>query len=190
MLDAFLAAPLTQAVGLAGTAAGMSWPLFRGRLGILLGQLAACMAFAVHFALLGATTGAVMNALASAQVLAAIPLGARPGFRLVYLGLLPVIAVGAALTWNGGPSLFAALGLAFVSLGRYQTRVVPLRLFMGVALPCWFVHNALIGSVPGMISDVVGMAINGVMLARLGVFRPAAAMPYTATRPRDGWEES
>ncbi len=59
---------------------------------------------------------------------------------------------------------------------------------MGMALPCWFVHNALIGSVPGMISDVVGMTINGVMLARLGVFRPAA-VPYTATRPRDGWEE-
>ena len=180
MLDAFLDAPLAQTIGLVGTAAGMSWPLFRGRFGMLLAQLVAGTAFAAHFALLGATTGAVMNVLATVQVIAAIPLGTRPGFRAVYLALLPVIAVGAALTWDGVPSLFAALGIAFVSLSRYQTGVLPLRLFMAAALPCWFVHNVLVGSAPGMISDVVGMSLNAVMLARLGVFRLVVA---DASRP-------
>ncbi|WP_448205707.1 YgjV family protein [Azospirillum sp. sgz302134] len=168
---------LAQAVGLAGTAAGMSWPLFRSRTGILLAQLLTCGAFAAHYALVGAVTGSVMNALATAQVLAAIPLGSRPGFRSVYLALLPVIAVAAVSTWNGLPSLFAALGFGFISLGRYQVALVPLRLFMALALPCWFVHNAMVWSVPGMISDVVGMSLNAVMLARLGGFGAARPTP-------------
>lgn len=187
MIDDFLAAPLAQAIGLVGAAAGMSWALFRSRFGMLMAQLVAGVAFAGHFALLGATTGAVMNVLATFQVAAAIPLGTRPGFRIVYLALLPLIAVAALLTWSGVPSLFAALGFAFVSLSRYQVSVVPFRLFMAVALPCWFGHNLLVGSVPGMISDVVGLCINLAMLARLGVFGTVFAAPVeegAGTPPR------
>ncbi|WP_431855107.1 YgjV family protein [Azospirillum sp.] len=166
MIDAFLAAPLAQGIGLAGTACGMSWPLFRSRIGMLLVQLATNLLFALHFALLGAETGCAMNLLAAAQVAAAVPLGTRPGFRLVYLGVLPFIAAGVALTWNGLPSLFAALGFGVVSVARYQTAVRPFRLIMAVALPCWFGHNLLVGSVPGMLSDVVGMTLNLAMLVR------------------------
>jgi len=175
MIDAFLAAPLAQGIGLAGTACGMSWPLFRSRLGLLLGQLATNLCFALHYALLGAGTGCAMNLLAAAQVAAAVPLGTRPGFRLVYLAVLPVIAAGVALTWNGVPSAFAALGFGFVSLARYQTAVRPFRLAMAAAIPCWFGHNLLVGSVPGMLSDVVGMTLNLAMLARLR--RPVTGTP-------------
>lgn len=167
MIDTVLTSPLAQGIGLAGTACGMSWPLFRSRLGMLLAQLATNLCFAVHYALLGAETGCVMNLLAALQVLAAVPLGARPGFRAVYLGVLPFIAVGVALTWEGVPSLFAALGFGFVSVARYQTAVRPFRLVMAAALPCWFGHNLLVGSLPGMLSDVVGMTLNGVMLLRV-----------------------
>lgn len=173
MIDAFFAAPLTQTIGLCGTLAGISWPLFRSRFGILAVQVAAGVLFGLHYALLGAGTGSVMNLLSALQALAAIPLGSRPNFRYIYLALLPVIAVGAIATWHGLPSLFAAAGLAFISLSRYQTAVAPLRVCMALALPCWFGHNLLVGSVPGMISDVAGMTLNGWMLARGGGLRPA-----------------
>ncbi|MGQ9370724.1 YgjV family protein [Azospirillum sp. ST 5-10] len=167
MIDALAAAPLAQGIGLLGTLCGMAWPAFRTRAGMLLAQLATNLFFMAHLALLGAFTGALMNALSAAQVGAAIPLGTRPGFRIVYLAVLPVIAAGLVLTWQGIPSAFAALGLALVSLSRYQTDVRLFRLFMVAALPCWFGHNLLVGSIPGMMSDVVGMAINGAMLLRL-----------------------
>lgn len=179
MIDAFLAAPLAApfalGIGLAGTAAGMSWPLFRGRLGMLLAQFATNLCFALHYALLGAETGSVMNLLAAAQVAAAIPLGTRPGFRLVYLAVLPFIAAGVVLTWNGVPSAFAALGFAFVSLARYQTDVRLFRLVMAVAIPFWFGHNLAVASVPGMVADVVGMTLNLAMLLHLR--RPVAHAP-------------
>ncbi|HEY0835750.1 MAG TPA: YgjV family protein [Azospirillum sp.] len=173
MPDILSAATLAQIVGFAGTLAGVAWALFRGRVAMLTVQLAASTLFALHFALLGAPTGSLMNVLATVQAAAAIPLGTRPGFRYVYLAVLPLIAAGLAATWHGLPSAFAAAGLAFVSLGRYQTDVRLFRLFMALALPCWFGHNLLVMSVPGMLSDAAAMTVNAVMLARL--VRPGRA---------------
>lgn len=157
---------VAQALGVAAAACGMGWALFRSRVGMLATQACCGAFFACHFLAIGADTAAVMNGLAAAQAAAAIPLGEKPRFRLAYLALLPVIAVGVWLTWAGGPSLAAAAGTALVSLARYQVEVRRFRLFMALALPCWFIHNLWVFSVPGMLSDVVGMTINGVMLWR------------------------
>lgn len=168
MPEPFSAELLAQLFGFAGTAAGVGWALFRSRVAMLAVQLAASVLFALHFALLGAPTGSLMNVLAGVQAAAAIPLGTRPGFRAVYLAVLPLIAAGLFATWHGLPSAFAAAGLTSVSLARYQTDVRLFRVFMALALPCWFGHNLLVMSVPGMLSDVCAMAINAVMLARPG----------------------
>jgi hypothetical protein len=158
---------IAQAFGVAAACCGMSWALFRSRLGMLSAQTAAGLFFTGHYFLIDAVTAALMNLLAAAQAAAAIPLGEHPRFRIVYLALLPLIAGGVWLTWGGGPSAAAALATGLISLARYQTDVLRFRLFMAVALPCWFVHNIWVFSVPGMLSDVFGMTINGAMLWRL-----------------------
>lgn len=151
---------VAQLVGLCGMLGGMLWPFFRSRRAMLLVQLVPCLGFALHFALVGAPTAAALNGLAALQVLAALALGAWPAFRIVYLLILPAIAAVMAMTWTGLPSIFAAAGMALISLARYQTRVAAFRGTMLVALPCWFVHNCLVGSVPGMVSDLTGFAVN------------------------------
>lgn len=152
--------PFIQAIGLLGTVGGILWPLFRRRSGMLLAQAGASFCFTVHYTLIDAVTAGFMNLLSSLQAAVALPLGERPEFRKLYLAILPVIAVALVVTWNGLPSAFAAGGTTMISLARYQTDVVRLRLLMLCALPLWFAHNALVGSVPGMISDVCGAAIN------------------------------
>lgn len=157
---------IAQALGVAAAACGMGWALFRSRVGMLATQACCGAFFAGHFLAIGADTAAVMNGLAAAQAAAAIPLGERRRFRLAYLALLPVIAIGVWLTWAGGPSLAAAAGTALVSLARYQVDVRWFRFFMALALPCWFIHNLWVFSIPGMLSDVTGMTINALMLRR------------------------
>lgn len=173
---------LAQAIGCFGTLGGMIWPFCRGRVTILSVQLATALCFSLHMALLGAPTGAALNLLGALQVAAAIPLGTRPNFRAVYLMLLPVIALLMAVTWTGLPSLFAALAMLFMSVGRYQTDILRLRRFMLLALPCWLVHNTLVGSLPAMLSDGVGITVNLWMLARAGAFGPL----WTASLPSPG----
>ena len=142
-------------LGFAGIALNFLWPLLQGRRSMLAVQVLSGSCFVGHYALLGAATGSVMNLLAVIQALVAIPLGQRPGFRHLYLLTLPFIAVGVVLSWMGWPSLWAALAMTGTSIGRYQTRVLYFRLILLASIPCWTAHNWLVGSVPGLLSDLL-----------------------------------
>lgn len=133
---------------------------------MLLVQALGATAFATHYVLIGANTAAMLLVVAGLQAVAAIPLGTRKGFRLVYLATIPVIAIIMAVSWQGVPSIFASLGLATISLGRYQTRIIPFRGLLVACVPFWVVHNLLVGSVPGLVSDALSMASGLIMLAR------------------------
>ena len=133
---------------------------------MLAAQATACAFFTAHFLLIGATTGAVMTTLAGLQATLAIPLGTRPGFRVVYLMTLPFTAVAVVLTWHGLPSVFAAVGLTLTSLGRYQLGVLRFRALILTSIPAWSLHNVLVGSVPGLCSDALTLCSGGWMLLR------------------------
>ncbi|HZH25690.1 MAG TPA: YgjV family protein [Azospirillaceae bacterium] len=178
MIEAFLEAPAANILGLLGAVLGATWPLYRSRNGMLLAQVAVAAAFTGHYVLIGgAMTAALMNILAGLQALAAIPLGTRPGFRRVYLLTLPLIAAGTVYTWNGWPSVFAAVAMTLLSIGRYQTDTMRFRVLVGLTLPFWFGNNVLVGSVPGMLSDMFGTLFNAMNLLRDHRARRAATVP-------------
>ena len=166
MIETFLGDPVATAFGFAGAILAIAWPLFRGRTAMLLVQCGVHVAFIVHFYMLGAHTGSLMNVLALAQAAAAIPLARRPAFRLIYLTMLPFVAAGVILTWQGLPSVFSGFGMAFTSVARYQIRTMPFRLLLLVAGACWFGHNIVIGSVPGLTADVLSFGTALAMLWR------------------------
>lgn len=167
MFEQIAVVDLPNALGYAGTATGMMWPLCRGRTSILIAQIVSNILFTLHYLMLGADTGAALSVLSVLQAAAAIPLGERPGFRYVYLATLPVIAGTLALTWNGAPSVFASLGTALVSLGRYQTDIYRMRLVLFAAGPGWFIHNLIVWSVPGMTTDALCATLNARVLIRM-----------------------
>jgi hypothetical protein len=146
---------ITSLAGVAGVLANSAWPLLRERRSMLQAQAGVCALFLVHYAGIGALTGGLMTLLACAQALAAIPLGARPGFRFVYLLTLPLIAAAVVATWQGPASAFAALALALSSLGRYQQQVLRFRGLILASVPCWMAHNLLVGSLPGLTADIL-----------------------------------
>jgi hypothetical protein len=77
---------------------------------------------------------------------------------------LPLTAVALALTWHGLPSCFAALGLTLTSLGRYQIAVMRFRALILASIPAWSLHNVLVGSIPGLLSDGLTLASGGWLL--------------------------
>lgn len=159
--------PLALSLGLSGVALNVLWPQMKSRGGMLVVQAISGLCFLSHYALIGALTGSLMNLLATLQALAAIPLGTRPGFRVIYLLTLPAIALGLALSWTGLPSVMAALGMAGISLGRYQLRVLRFRTILMVTIPFWVAHNLLVGSLPGLMSDTLVTLSSGVGLWRV-----------------------
>ena len=166
MFDVLIQMSPATIVGTFASTIAITWPLFRTRKGMLIGQVGVHIGFGLHFFLLGANTGALMNLFALIQAVAAIPLGKHKAFRMIYILTLPFIAVGAIATWQGLPSFFSSLGLAFISLGRYQLNVQSFRIILMIAIFFWFAHNVSVGSIPGMISDTFGGALNMAMILK------------------------
>lgn len=155
MFEILLAHPTANLIGIVCVALGATWPLYKTRHAVLWAQAAVHVAFSAHFFFLGVHTASLMNALGLGQALAAIPLGKRPGFKIIYLFTLPLIATGAYMTWQGLPSVFAALGLALFSLARYQTNTMAMRTLMLLGIMGWSVHDIMVLSIPGMATDTL-----------------------------------
>ncbi len=155
---------LPNLLGFSGVALNVLWPFLRGRTAMLWGQALGAFLFGLHYVLVGAYTGSIMATLAGLQAVLAIPLGTRPGFRKIYLGMLPVIALGLALSWQGWPSVFASIAMAVTSIGRYQTEVLRFRALLLACVPFWTGHNLIVGSIPGLSSDALTIASGGYML--------------------------
>ncbi|MGH1362796.1 MAG: YgjV family protein [Calditrichia bacterium] len=142
-------------LGYIGIVMNFLWPLFRKRAVMLIVQTIGALFFVAHFFSLGAKTGALMALIAAAQAVLAIPLESKPEFRKIYLLTLPVIAIMVAISWSGWPSVFCAIAMIIISIGRYQTNVMQFRLYLIVAEFFWIAHNILVGSIPGLVSDAV-----------------------------------
>jgi inner membrane protein len=182
MIDPFSFAAI---VGYLGAATNMVWPVFRTRRAMLLAQVAGALLFAIHFFLIGATTASILLTVAGLQALVAIPLGSNPRFRTVYLATVPVIAGIMLYSWQGLPSLFASLGLATISIGRYQLKIIPFRFLLVACIPFWIAHNLMVGSIPGLISDAVSISVGTWMLVlavREGAFYRRRAANLRGTR--------
>lgn len=166
--------PEANLVGVLCVILGSTWPLYKTRRSILLGQAALHVAFATHFFLLNALSGSLMNLIGLAQVLVAIPLGKMPGFKKLYLAILPVIAGAAYLTWQGPASAFVALGFAMMSLARYQHDTLFMRIFMIATILSMTVHDYLVLSLPGLSADALSMATSLYMIRHELIQRRAA----------------
>ena len=173
MLASMTSNPLATGAGLFAMVCLASWPLFRARPAMLGTYIGNNLGFVVHYALLQHWTAASMNGLMSVQTLVAIGLMRWPRLRLAYYGLMLVLAVMTLVTWSGLPSLLADAATTLSTLGRMQGNETILRILILASTPFWAAHDLSVGSMPGLIADVMSMATGTVMLARCS--RPVLA---------------
>jgi inner membrane protein len=124
------------------------------------------LGFALHYALLDHWTAVAMNGLMGVQTVAAIGLVHHPRLRLAYLAFIPFMAGVTIATWQGLPSLLAAAATTLSTAGRMQGKETLLRVLLLAAMPFWAVHDLAVGSLPGLIADLLSMAIGAAMLLR------------------------
>lgn len=151
---------LAQACGWYGLATSCLWSFARTRRGMIALQLLSGPGFLLHWALQGHWTAAGSCGLMLTLALVSLALDGpatsrRVRFgRALFLVMLGPIALVAALSWAGLPSLFAALGTTLTCLGRWQTRPERFRLLLLAGSGPWLMHNLLVGSVPGVATDL------------------------------------
>jgi len=157
-------ATLATIFGYAGVVANLCWPLMRQRSLLLGGQVFACLLMLFHFILLGAYTGAAIMCVAGVQASLAIPLGLGRKFKHIYFLSLLLTPIVCYLTWQGYQSLFSSLALAIVCVANLQLDQVRQRSILITAIFAWFVHNIMVGSIPGLISNSLALVISTYML--------------------------
>jgi len=166
--------PAAAVAGLAGMACLAAWPLFRQRSAMLVTYIGNNLAFVAHYALLEQWTAVSMNGLMGVQTVVAIWLVRWPRLRWVYYAFIPALAAASLVTWHGTPSFLAAAATTLSTIGRMQGKEVVLRMLLLASTPCWTAHDLMVGSLPGLVADLLSMAIGATMLLR-GSARPRAS---------------
>jgi hypothetical protein len=130
---------------------------------MLMVQMAGSACFLLHWLLQGQATAATMTALLLGIAALSLFLDGPPDSprlrlvrRLYFAALLPVVLLTAA-TWTGAPSFFAAIGTAIGCYGRWQTDPGRHRAILLASSVPWLLHSALVGSVPGVCTDLFGL---------------------------------
>ena len=173
MLTVLVDNPAAAVAGLVAMACFATWPLFPARWTMLTAYLGNNLGFALHYGLLGLWTAVAMNSLMSVQTVVAIMLVHHPRLRWAYYMLMPVLAVASVVTWHGLPSFLAAAATTLSTIGRMQTNDTVLRVLLLASTPFWAVHDLLGASAPGLMADVISMAIGATMLLRRSPVRMA-----------------
>jgi hypothetical protein len=158
--------PLAAGFGLAAMACLVAWPLFRTRATMLIVYIGNNLGFAVHYALLDQWTAVAMNGLMAVQTIVAIWLIRWPRLRLAYYALMPVVAGASIATWQGSPSFLSAVATTLSTIGRMQRNETFLRALLLASAPFWAVHDLIVGSLPGLVADLLSMATGAAMLVQ------------------------
>ncbi len=138
---------------------------------LLAGQVVACALMLIHFELLSAHTGALVMLVAGVQAALAIPLGTSTHIKRVYLASLLLTPVVCYVTWQGPQSFFSSLALGVVCIANFQLNQVIQRTMLITAIFTWMVHNLMVHSVPGLISNCLALCVSAYMLRKVHLSR-------------------
>jgi hypothetical protein len=168
MLTAVWENPAASGFALLGATCLISWPLCSTRRGMLLVQIGIGIGLGLHYALWGSATAALINGLGTVQIAAALLFGTNPRLWWLGYGLIPALAGACVLTWNGLPSILAAVGQTLIALGRVQISISAMRGLGLFGLLFWLAHDGILGS-PLLFADLLCLTIGIVaMVSRRG----------------------
>jgi hypothetical protein len=148
---------VAQLVGFGGLTLAIIAFQINNRKKLILLHMAAATIFTLHFFMLGAFTGASLNAINIARNYIFAKKydykWARSPWVLATFITLFVIA--GALTWDGWYSVLPVIGMVAGSVAFWMKNTTTIRFLALIAPPCWFAYNFIVGSIPGMIAEIL-----------------------------------
>ncbi len=147
---------ITQGVGYIALAFVVLSPQFKKRGWILLSLMAGVSIFVLHYILLGAWTGAVMNAIEAAVAYVSYKKDTEVWAQnksWLYIFILSYFVAGIA-TGISFINLLPIIAQIIAAIAVWQKKPKHIRLISLAPRPLWFVYNFIVGSYPGMITEV------------------------------------
>lgn len=151
---------LAQGIGLAALLIGTSVFQVNNRKTMLILGMSASLLWSVHYVLLAAPTGVAMNILGAGRGYIYYKIQPTKQNRWILWALLAVTMVATALTWQGMISLLALVGSSGNVIAYWQKKPKYIRRLALVSSPSWLTYNAISGSYPGVIAEILSITSN------------------------------
>ena len=160
MIDLLMEDPFASVAGVIALICLTTFPLFRTRTSLLAMQLAAGVAFAAHYALLGVPAASAVNSLGCIQTGAALFSGRSAALNRIGYALIPLMVLAGIYFWAGPVSAFSVVAMTLIALGRMQQHQLVLRSLMLAGGGFWTLHDFLVGAWIALAADI-GCLITG-----------------------------
>ncbi|MDJ1018175.1 MAG: YgjV family protein [Paracoccaceae bacterium] len=167
--------PLATALGFAGLACQLIWPLFRRRRDILIAQLAMAFLYGAQYALMGKPCGALVCAIGSGQTILVMAMGDRVCRKRLAMIFLPPVALATLMTWAGPTTLLAMTACTLIMIGRAQCDTLAMRSWMLAAAPLGIAFDLAAGALPALLGGLASLTIALVAYRRDWLSRRAPA---------------
>jgi hypothetical protein len=152
---------LIQGIGVIGLIASiLVWQLNK-RKQILYVQIIASIAFAIHFVLLGAITAGVLNGVGAIRNYTF----SKTHKKIILYFFITTFIVLGILTWKGMISILPIIGMIAGTISFYNKNPKIIRAINLIASPAWLLHNVLVLSYAGILTEIfiLGSTIIGVL---------------------------
>jgi len=149
--------PATIAVVFA-VACQILWPFCGRRSAIILLQLGTNSGFTAHYGLLGLWAASAVSALAAVQAMAALFARGSDLARYVGYMLVPAMVAAGIILWRGPITVLAVAAMILISVGRMQSRDMPLRVLLMAGASVWAVHDLIIASYFALAGDLLSIS--------------------------------
>lgn len=138
---------------------------------LFLCQMAGCALFCVQYFLLGAITGLLNNSVAIVRNTLLCKIDdwkwvAWKGWVPVFI---TICLVNMILTWQGPISLLPTIAVVAGTIGYWTNNAQKIRLCNMIAVsPAWLVYSVLIGTIGGILNEIIVMSSVVVSIYRYG----------------------
>lgn len=157
-------------LGMIGLSCVVIWPFLRCLRRVIVVQAIGAIAFALQFAILGASTAAMACGISLTQLLVALTVRDRRTRLALNVASLVILVTLALFTWAGISSLLAGCGGIVSMVARNQPSPIRMKVFFLIGAPFWLAHNIIVGAPFALTVDFISVASNlgGLCLAAFG----------------------
>ncbi len=134
-------------------------------------QLIASSIFSLHFFLLGAYTGMILNLIAVLRSFLLFNGNKKwASHPITMVAVMLMFAISGVITWDGWLSLLPTAAMVLGTLFMWSRNGKTLRLALLFFIsPCWLVYNFAMGSIAGVLTEVVNILSVTISLFRFGL---------------------
>jgi len=154
--------------GAIGLSCVVTWPLLHSYRRALVVQGIGAIAFAAHFALLGALTASASCALSLIQLTIAGAVCEPHLRRKLNILVLVTLMLLAIATWDGIASALVASGGLISTIARCQNSTARMKAIFIAAAPFWLTHDLIVKAPFALAVDLIAVTGNLVGLYLAG----------------------